>query len=251
MNRILIVEDEKMIRYGIHVMVEDSGVPYQILEECRNGKEALEYLKKDKYDLVITDIKMPFMGGIELSKYITCNFDKEDRPELIAISGYAEFDYVKSIMKDGAIDYILKPIDREELKNSLWHAEKIYREKHHDEIEHKDNTNEEAMTFVNKKKMQEAIDYIRKNYHNPIDMVEVSNHVSLNYTMFSAEFKKYTSQNFTAYLKKYRIEKAKKMFQSTELKISEVAKMVGFEDARYFAKTFKKETGKTPSEYRE
>ena len=70
MRRILLVEDEKMIRYGIYVMIENSGVPYSEITECRNGKDAVEYLKNTRYDLVLTDIKMPIMGGLELSRWI-------------------------------------------------------------------------------------------------------------------------------------------------------------------------------------
>ncbi len=51
MRRILLVEDEKMIRYGIYVMIENSGVPYSEITECRNGKDAVEYLKNTRYDL--------------------------------------------------------------------------------------------------------------------------------------------------------------------------------------------------------
>ncbi|MFR8340199.1 MAG: response regulator [Eisenbergiella massiliensis] len=63
MRRILLVEDEKMIRYGIYVMIENSGVPYSEITECRNGRDAVECLKKDRYDLVLTDIKMPVMAA--------------------------------------------------------------------------------------------------------------------------------------------------------------------------------------------
>jgi len=71
MRKILLVEDEKMIRYGIYVMIENSGVPYYELTECRNGKEAIMLLKKNEYDLVLTDIRMPVMTGLELSKWKT------------------------------------------------------------------------------------------------------------------------------------------------------------------------------------
>ena len=70
MRKILIVEDEKMIRYGIYVMIEESGVSCREITECRNGKEALGFLEKDRYDLVLTDVRMPVMIGLVLAEWI-------------------------------------------------------------------------------------------------------------------------------------------------------------------------------------
>ena len=95
--------------------------------------------------------------------------------------------------------------------------------------------------------MQKAVDYIRKNYGKPIDMAEVSNYVSMNYSMFSATFKDYTGENFSSYLRKLRIEKSKKLLRNTDMSINEISQRVGFEDARRFAKVFKEETCLTPT----
>lgn len=250
MRRILLVEDEKMIRYGIYVMIENSGVPYREITECHNGKEAVACLEKNRYDLVLTDIKMPMMNGLELSKWIHETMEPKNLPLLVAISGYAEFKYVKEMMKFQAIDFLLKPVDREELSKVLWHVEKLLRARG-GEIAEEDLIDEGAITSVSRYKMQNAIDYIRKNYGKAFDMAEVSNYVSMNYTMFSSTFKEYTGANFSTYLKKLRIEKSKKLLCNTDMSINEISRKVGFEDARGFAKVFKEETGMTPRSFRE
>ncbi len=250
MRRILLVEDEKMIRYGIYVMIEDSGVPYREIVECRNGKEAAACLEKGRYDLVLTDIRMPLMDGLELAKWIYETLEKEIRPLIVAISGYAEFEYVKEIMKYQAVDYILKPVDREELKKVLWHVEDVLRERGRS-AEEEIADGGASLSHVSQNKMQSAVDYIRRNYGKPIDMAEVSNYVSMNYSMFSALFKEYTGRNFSSYLKTLRIEKSKKLLCSTDIGITEISQKVGFEDARYFTKVFKEETGLPPSVFRE
>lgn len=140
------MEDEKMIRYGIYVMIENSGVPYSEITECRNGRDAVECLKKDRYDLVLTDIKMPVMSGLELSKWIYENLEEEERPLIAAISGYAEFEYVKGMMRFQAVDYLLKPVDREELGKILWHAEEILRAKGVESPEKMNSGNEAEVT---------------------------------------------------------------------------------------------------------
>lgn len=252
MRKILLVEDEKMIRYGIYVMIENSGIPYRNIMECRNGREAAECLKKDRYDLVLTDIKMPIMDGLELVEWIHGNIEEEEIPSIVAVSGYSEFEYVKGMLKGQAVDYLLKPVDREELARTLWRVEEICRKKGKVEDEEAQTADEESsITCVSRRKMQSAIDYIRQNYRSPIDMAEVSNHVSMNYSMFSVTFKEYTGENFNVYLRKLRLEKSKKLLSGTDLCIHEIAQEVGFEDARYFAKLFKEETGWTPTYYRE
>lgn len=251
MRRILLVEDEKMIRYGIYVMIENSGIPYTEITECRNGKDAVKRLEERRYDLVLTDIKMPQMGGLELSEWICENCREEDRPLIVAISGYAEFEYVKKMMKMRAVDYLLKPVDREELKKVLWHVEKLLREMRQEMDEDDEQCRRETITGISRHKMRDAMDYILQNYEKPIDMAEVSNHISMNYSMFSSTFKEYAGENFSSFLKKLRIEKSKKLLKNTDLNIREIAGKVGFEDARRFAKVFKEETGMTPRAFRE
>ena len=236
-----------MVRYGIHVMIENSDVPFQEIDECRNGKEAVDYLQKNRYDLLLTDIRMPFMDGMELSNWIQHNLEQDNRPLIIAVSGYSEFEYAKGMLEAGAISYILKPIDRKEINRALWKAEEITRERGGDSPA---GVIGNELTYINRKKMQQAVDYIRKNYDRPIDMAEVSNQISMNYTMFSSLFKQYTGMNFTTWPRKIRIEKAKRLLQNTDNKLNEVCRSVGFEDASRFTKIFREETGMTPRAYR-
>lgn len=249
MRKILIVEDEKMIRQGIRVMIENSDVPYEEIHECRHGKEASEYLKENGCDLVLTDIRMPFMDGIELTAWMQEHLDREQMPIIVVISGYGEYEYVRTAMKRGAIDYLLKPVDREELKRILWQAEESWQKRRPGVG---GGTGSEGHTSaVNQRKMQEAINYLYRNYMRSVDMAEVSNHISMNYTMFSVEFKKFTGQKFPAWLNKLRIEKARKLILEENLKLNEVGVKVGFDDAARFTRVFREETGMTPSAYRE
>ncbi|MEF2966407.1 response regulator [Paenibacillus sp. M1] len=98
--------------------------------------------------------------------------------------------------------------------------------------------------------MKEAITYIEDNYHRPLNMAMVSNHVSLNYSYFSEAFKAYTGENFVLYLKKVRIRKAKEMIGTGTLKLSEIGAAVGFENTKQFSRVFKELEGISPFEYR-
>ncbi len=102
----------------------------------------------------------------------------------------------------------------------------------------------------NDRKMREAIAYIHNNYKKDLSMTVVSNMVSMNYTLFSTQFKQYTGNNFVNYVREVRINEAKKLLQDTDLRITEVGTAVGYDNEKHFLKSFKAAVGVTPSEYR-
>ncbi|MGL5978377.1 MAG: response regulator transcription factor [Erysipelotrichaceae bacterium] len=112
MRRILIVEDEKMIRKGLRVMVERSGFVFDEILECQNGEEALRILTNTKIDLLFTDIRMPKMDGIALVNQMQTMVDK---PITIVISGFDDFNYAVDMLRNGVREYILKPIERKQI----------------------------------------------------------------------------------------------------------------------------------------
>ncbi|BCS80095.1 response regulator [Anaerocellum diazotrophicum] len=111
MRRVLIVDDEKLIRKGIRTILERNLGNLEITE-AMNGKEALDLLLKDKYDILFIDIRLPVMDGITVLKKIQ---NIKQKPKIIIISGYDEFSYAKECMQLGARGYLLKPIDKKEL----------------------------------------------------------------------------------------------------------------------------------------
>ena len=113
MIRIMIVDDEPFIRQGLRILIPWEQYGYKVCDEAANGMDAIELLKNHDYDLIITDIKMPKMGGIEFIEYVRENFSK--RIHFIILSGFYEFDFAKKAIKHGVEDYILKPVQRDEL----------------------------------------------------------------------------------------------------------------------------------------
>ncbi len=116
MNTLLIVEDEKLIRQGIKIMIQRSGVPVQNIIECNNGQTALEILQSQPVDVMFTDIRMPKMNGIELVEAMQ---KLEHRPLTVAVSGYDDFSYAVQMMRMGVREYVLKPIDRQQITDIL------------------------------------------------------------------------------------------------------------------------------------
>jgi len=116
MKTVLIVEDEKLIRQGIHTMVLRSGVPIETIMECNNGESAWEVLKENHIDVMFTDIRMPKMDGIELVRLAKT---LDNPPLIVAISGFDDFSYAVEMLRNGVREYILKPVEREKIASIL------------------------------------------------------------------------------------------------------------------------------------
>ena len=111
--RVLLVDDEPFIRKGLAALIDWEAEGYCVAGEASNGNSAIQLLKQNDYDLIISDIKMPEMDGIELITYVRSN--KISMAKFVFLSGFYDFHYAKTAIQCGCCDYILKPIQREEL----------------------------------------------------------------------------------------------------------------------------------------
>ena len=122
MLTILVVDDEKLERKGIRFLLNRRSEEMEILEAA-NGKAACEILQNRTVDIMLTDIKMPFMDGIEL---VSVAHKLQPDLEMVIFSGYGEFEYAKKAMASGVSNYVLKPVDPAEFESTLNHlVEKI------------------------------------------------------------------------------------------------------------------------------
>ncbi len=135
MQTVLVVEDEKLIRQGLSAMIKRCGVPVGEIIECANGLKAMEVLKEKKVDVMFTDIRMPKMNGIELVRAMQ---DIDNPPVTIAVSGYDDFSYAVEMMRQGVREYILKPVERDKLKEVMEKLEQELNSRHHEEKANKE-----------------------------------------------------------------------------------------------------------------
>lgn len=116
MLKILIVDDEDLTRKGMIKIINRAQCEFEVVGEARNGLEALYFIEKNPPQVVITDIQMPLMDGRELVNKLETKYPLIRK---IVLSGFNDFNYVRTTMKSGAVDYLLKPVDNEELVNLL------------------------------------------------------------------------------------------------------------------------------------
>lgn len=117
MLKVLLVDDEPFIIQGLKVIIDWENEGFEIAGTVSNGKEALQFLENENVDLVIADIRMPEMTGLELLE--TLRKDKKSDVYFVILSGYADFSYAQQAMQNDCTDYILKPVDKEMLLKVL------------------------------------------------------------------------------------------------------------------------------------
>ncbi|MBD0384087.1 response regulator transcription factor [Paenibacillus sedimenti] len=126
MNTVLIVDDEPWVAYGIKALIDWESLGYAVIGEAYNGLTALETILEKKPEVVISDIRMPGLNGIEL---LECIHEKQLETKVILISGYAEFEYAQKAVRLGAFDYLLKQVDKDKLTDTLLRLKSVLAEK--------------------------------------------------------------------------------------------------------------------------
>lgn len=247
----LIVEDEPLMREYLLLNLSSIHDQWTTCACAKDGIEAMELLNKRKFDLVITDIRMPRMGGLELAAFVHNNIADTD---IIFLTGYDEFDYARAAVRAGVADYLLKPLQDAELHAIL---DKLARKKVSERTEvvppesvqpATDSFSEEGDPSI---LVQRARDYIQMNYSKPISLNEVANALNVNPAYLSSVFKSERGEPYSKYLLRLRMERAARLLRThNAAKISDIAFEVGYLSVKHFDAVFKKYYGVTPNIYR-
>ena len=126
MYKVLLVDDETLIREAISENIQWEEMGFSFMGACENGKQAMETIEKEQPDLLLTDINMPFVDGMELTKFVYENYPDT---KVIIISGFDEFEYAKNAVKYQVLEYILKPITPMEFSETLLRVKKMFDER--------------------------------------------------------------------------------------------------------------------------
>lgn len=246
MCSILIVEDEDVIRQGLKKMITDMHLDeVEGIFEASDGRSALRFWQSIRPQIVLTDIKMSNMDGIEFIESVR---RMDNRTRFVIISGYGEFAYAQKAIINDVSEYLLKPVNREKLKEIL---KGLIARLGQNKVAYTVPLNTDGNdTCANNMAINSVISYIYHNYQHNICLNMAANYVSMNPNYFSMLFKKSTGLNFVKYLQKVRIEKSKELLVQPDIRIHDIASLVGFNNDKYFFKVFKEFEGTTPSEFK-
>lgn len=246
MLKVLVVEDEEMIRRGIVLTVDWAALDCVVVGEASNGLEALEAAARLNPSLIITDLKMPQMDGIEMLRQLR---ERGDNAYVIILTAYDSFTYAQSALRLGAVDFLLKPFHDGDLERAVAALRRRI-EAAGDGGEASELPLPEVKKGDKSKYVLEAMDYIGAHYNDPnIGIGAIAQHLGLSEGHLSHIFKKETDYTLLNYLTRYRIHKAMELLRDCRVKVYEVAEQVGYRDITYFSATFKKLVGMSPSEY--
>lgn len=251
MKTILIVDDESRTRIGIKKTLDIWSAGRHRIETAANGIEALKWLEVNTVHIMITDVRMPKVDGLQMLEMLAA---RGQMPVVIVISSYAEFEYVKKSLQLGVFEYLLKPIDKSTLINTVQKALEL--DSSWDRLDAMEKLVDSKLLEVGREEarygrvIKEAIQYIEKHLHEVISMKQVAEHLHLNASYFSVLFKEQTGVTFSDYLTRLRLQKAKELLTTTKMPIWEIAEKVGYSTDKYFIKVFKDNEGVSPRHYR-
>lgn len=255
---ILIAEDEPYTRDVLvhYIPWQELGIT-QVLE-AGNGQAALELALAHRPDIVLSDIRMPKLNGIELAREIR----KEDKNcRFIFLSAYTDREYLKSAIQIRVVSYVEKPVNIPEIRQAAETAVSEIlaqreflnmRRRQHPEVDSEEfffikNPSLENAPYINK-----AIDRILKNYSDEkLSISQLAGQLYLSSNYLSGIFKKETGRTINQFITQVRIYHAKQYLKDSSLSLNAIALRTGYHDANYFSKAFKRETGITPKAFRE
>ncbi|MCB7318495.1 response regulator transcription factor [Lacrimispora sp. 210928-DFI.3.58] len=251
MYKVIVIEDETMVRRGIILTINWQALDCVIVGEAANGEEGAELVKRLSPDIIVTDVKMPRMDGVEMIAKLR---EQGCRARFIILTAYSDFKYAQSALRLGVSDYLLKPLKDGDLEQAIEHIKNKLEERPAGNRE-----NEAAapvLRFHSEKKaknkyVEEAIQYIQAHYHEDITISTVAGSLEISEGYLSRVFKKETDYTFTSYLTYYRMQQAMNLLKDCRVKVYEVADKVGYSDTAYFSAQFKKIVGISPSEYQD
>jgi two-component system response regulator YesN len=263
MPDLLVVDDTPIIRSTIAQVVRRDCPAIGQVYEAANGVEAVELARRQRPAIILMDIRMPGLDGLQASALI-----KAEPPQtrILILSAYDEFLYVKEALKLGAVDYLLKPIRPAKLLEALAQVCDELRDEREraqrlagapvdapgtGEADAQRQYAPEAGGPAAPDPIQQAIDYIRQNHQRPdISLNAVAEAVNLSPSHLAHLLKERAGLSYMQHLTSLRIETARRLLRSTNLTVSAIGEAVGYQNATNFYRLFQRETGMTPAEFR-
>ncbi|WHX49963.1 response regulator [Paenibacillus woosongensis] len=266
---ILVVDDEYNTRMGVSYTLQQWGDGKIDIAAAENGQQALNMLREREYDLLITDIRMPLMTGIELLEAL-----RREKNEIAAVllTGFAEFEYAQQGLRLGAIDYLLKPVQQSELikmaekalnKARLAKERRKRLQQHFGQLELSEavaangwqgqtSQNQDPLSLhTSNEYVIKAVQYIDEHISDVLTIKDVAQQVHLNPSYFSVLFKEEAGVTFIDYVTRLRMKKAKELLEGSSLSLDAISEQIGLQTTSYFIRMFKRFENMTPKQYRD
>lgn len=238
---VLLVDDEYMLRQSLKRKISEIDDSFCISAECGDGHEALSAIEENNIHVVFTDIRMPEMDGLVLSKEIN-----EKYPDIITVilTGYADFEYAQEAIRQNVFDYLLKPVSEEKLRAILAKVSMKLREKY--ELSFDEGLSGKSTDEI----VRQTEKYLKDHFREDTDLGAVAERFGFSSSYLSKIFTRIKGESPIRYLTSIRMKEAKRLLSTTDEPIARVGELSGYPDQFYFSRTFRKEVGENPTQYR-
>jgi YesN/AraC family two-component response regulator len=242
----MVVDDIAIMREGVRAQLAQTGLPLRVACEAGSAEEALAKLNDCAVDLVITDIRMGIKSGLELIEQA-----KSERSSLqfIILTGYAEFPYARDAVRLDVVDFLLKPLKTEELRDAVRKAMQRIGERQDRTLPAFRLPDINLKTDESGELVEKIKEYIVSRITQEITREEIAREFAFHPNYLSTWFKEKTGMTLLEMIHKLKIEAAEQLLETTSYPIGHVASLMGMEHS-YFCKLFRKVNGKSPAEFR-
>ena len=249
MYNLLIVDDEPIIRRGIKSLAILSEIGINKIFEAGNAEKCLEIIDKEQIDIIMLDINMPNTDGLTLAKMLK---EKNQNFAIIMVTGYDYFEYMQTAIRLGVDDYLLKPVNKTDiellLRRMIDKIEKIRLENRLLEL----NVTSEYIPSGDNSSFKTVREYMEEHlFDSDLSLGYMAETLGFNSSYLSGIIKQIYGIPFQEYVGLKRMEQAKILCLSTNMKNYEIAEEIGYEDVNYFTNRFKKTFGITPKQFKQ
>lgn len=247
MYTLLIVEDEPLIRAGLKQYFDWNSFDITTILEASDGQQGVDIYHKEEPDLIITDIRMPIMSGLDMIREIR---SVDISTKIIILTGYNEFEYAqKAIQYGGVHDFLIKPLQYKESYQAI--ASCMAQIRFSANQVHDDGGSEPDGTVDKEKVLFQQIEtFIIENIQCDVSLQVIAEHFFYNPSYLSRLFKSTLEMNYTEFVREIKVKIARNNLENPTLNMRDVSKHSGFNSYKQFLQAFRLVTGMTPTDYR-
>ncbi len=239
--RLAIVDDDTQIREGLASYFPWAGLGFDVVATFEDGEGLLERLASGGIDVVLCDVRLPRMSGIDVANRIARDFPDV---RVVFLSAHRDYEYLRAALKCQAVDYVLKPASERELLSVFLTLKSDL-----DARSSRVGAGEEGPGSIAETVAATVRRFVESNYRT-VTLEAAARVVRMNPNYLSAYFKRAAGIHFSEYLMKVRMEKACALLRDFRYRTYEVGAMVGYQDANNFTRAFRRYFHKSPREYR-
>jgi YesN/AraC family two-component response regulator len=263
MLKVVLVDDEQIILNGLIRVMPWAEHGCEVVATAADGWEGVEVVRRERPDILMTDIRMPNMSGLAMIAALKSEFPAM---QITVLTAHRDFEYAQKALHLGVTRYLLKPSKMDELVEALAEMASRCASAAADSAGSSGDTGaadsagsgggtgaigeawqtSEASRYV----LRQAVDYIRAHCTERLRLSDVADSVFVSQWHLSKLINRHTGQTFNDVLNMQRIERAKELLRQPRFKVHEIAERVGFSDVAHFSKTFKKIEGRSPAAFR-